>query len=197
MLFCQTFCRYIFNTASGITPGSIVILIHCAAALCDIKFNQTSMLIFTFFSGCLTCSSAPSFLLWAGALNFSLNISPSSSSSSKRSIAFLGLGFPCPAVGEVEKKHNGLRVKIQSNLDCRTEEPILTHLPESDFVRPFPPKKSSSSSSSSNSPPLTPPTPPPPAPAPEGTRLGAAGVPFSLFSSESESFPELNRLLSV
>lgn len=69
-------------------------------------FNHICMLIFTFFSGCLTCSSTMSFLLWAavGALYFSLNMSPSSSSSSKRSIAFLGLGFWCPA--ERDRKTN-------------------------------------------------------------------------------------------
>lgn len=67
--------------------------------------------------------------------------------------------------------------------------PVYLHSPDSDFFALFPPKKSSSSSSPSNS-------PPPPKPAPEWGCLVGAGVPFSMLPTESESFPEINRLFS-
>lgn len=84
-------------------------------------------------------------------------------------------------------------------MDYSTELSIVTALPVSDFFRLLLLKKSSSSSSSSNSPP---PPPPPTAAAPVGAGLDTALIlgteaPFSLLSIESESFPELNRLLSA
>lgn len=65
--------------------------------------------------------------------------------------------------------------------------PVYPHSPDSDFSVLFPPKKSSSSSSNS---------PPPPKPAPVGGSLVGAGFPFSMLPTESESFPEMNRLFS-
>lgn len=143
----------------------------------------------TFFSGGLFCSPTTSFLLWdiVVALCLPLNMSPSSSSSSKRSRAFLDLGFSPPS-----EQNTVFKWESHMNLNWNNDGLIFTYLPELDFFKLLLPRKStSSSSSSSNSPP-----PPPAPPTPVGTCL-ETGVPFSLLSKESKSFPELNRLLSM
>lgn len=115
-------------------------------------------------------------------LYFSLKMSPSSSSSAKRSTDFLVFSGPAEREGD-QHSENSSEASSNNNL------PVYPHSPDADFFVLFPPKKSSSSSSSSNS-------PPPPKPAPEGGCLVGAGVPFSLLPTESESFPEINRLFS-
>lgn len=107
--------------------------------------------------------------------------------SAKKIYGLLRLGFVLSSCAENDFSSEDL---LTVDLDPNIEQPSLKQLPELDFFRFFPLKKSSSSSSSSNSPPI-------------GACLGAVwvlgltGLPFSLLSTESESFPEPNRLPST
>lgn len=108
-LFCQTFCWCNSNTASAITPGNIVILINCAAALCDIMFNQTSIVDLYLFLRLFNLLFRSLLLTLSRCTELLIEYITIFIFIFKKVYSFLGFGIPLSSCRRREKKHSGLR----------------------------------------------------------------------------------------
>lgn len=120
MMFFQSFTEQTFGprTKHGDCPSwHLKVTINNQQQTITLTQNNAN---FTFFSGCLVGSAAPSFLLGAGVLYFSLKMSPSSSSSANRST----LTFS----GPTEREGGRYTVKLGARLSTTslTSSPTLT-----------------------------------------------------------------------